>query len=56
MESQSENPICTSRELDLNVCTVETHQLNIKSKIGIEGKTHLMRFAQELTYGAYAVA
>jgi DNA-binding CsgD family transcriptional regulator len=38
-----------ARDLDLSVRTVETHRLNIKRKIGIEGKADLMRFAIEQT-------
>ncbi len=34
-------------ELDLSVRTVETHRLNIKRKLGIEGQADLIRFALE---------
>ena len=34
-----------ARELDLSVRTVETHRLNIKRKLGIEGQAELIRFA-----------
>ncbi|HYD80499.1 MAG TPA: response regulator transcription factor [Paucimonas sp.] len=34
-----------ARELDLSVRTVETHRLNIKRKLGIEGQADLIRFA-----------
>lgn len=36
-----------ARELDLSVRTVETHRLNIKRKLGIEGQADLIRFALE---------
>lgn len=34
-----------ARTLDLSVRTVETHRLNIKRKLGIEGQAELIRFA-----------
>ena len=34
-----------ARELDLSVRTVETHRLNIKRKLGIEGQAELIRYA-----------
>lgn len=34
-----------ARQLDLSVRTVETHRLNIKRKLGIEGQAELIRFA-----------
>jgi DNA-binding NarL/FixJ family response regulator len=34
-----------ARELGLSVRTVETHRLNIKRKLGIEGQAELIRFA-----------
>ena len=34
-------------ELDLSVRTVETHRLNIKRKLGIDGQANLIRFALE---------
>ena len=34
-----------ARDLDLSVRTVETHRLNIKRKLGIEGQAELIRFA-----------
>lgn len=36
-----------ARELDLSVRTVETHRLNIKRKLGIEGQAELIKFAIE---------
>jgi DNA-binding CsgD family transcriptional regulator len=36
-----------ARALDLSVRTVETHRLNIKRKLGIEGQAELIRFAVE---------
>ena len=36
-----------ARALDLSVRTVETHRLNIKRKLGIEGQADLIRFALE---------
>ena len=38
-----------ARALDLSVRTVETHRLNIKRKLGIEGQADLIRFALENT-------
>lgn len=38
-----------AHELDLSVRTVETHRLNIKRKLGIEGQADLIRFALEHT-------
>jgi DNA-binding NarL/FixJ family response regulator len=38
-----------AREMDLSVRTVETHRLNIKRKLGIEGQADLIRFALEHT-------
>lgn len=38
-----------ARDLDLSVRTVETHRLNIKRKLGIEGQADLIRFALEQT-------
>lgn len=38
-----------ARELNLSVRTVETHRLNIKRKLGIEGQADLIRFALEQT-------
>jgi DNA-binding NarL/FixJ family response regulator len=34
-----------ARALDLSVRTVETHRLNIKRKLGIEGQAELIKFA-----------
>jgi DNA-binding NarL/FixJ family response regulator len=34
-----------ARDLALSVRTVETHRLNIKRKLGIEGQAELIRFA-----------
>jgi len=34
-----------ARQLDLSVRTVETHRLNIKRKLGIEGQAELIKFA-----------
>jgi DNA-binding NarL/FixJ family response regulator len=34
-----------ARHLDLSVRTVETHRLNIKRKLGIEGQAELIKFA-----------
>ena len=34
-------------EFDLSVRTVETHRMNIKRKLGIEGQANLIRFALE---------
>ncbi|MES2151299.1 MAG: response regulator transcription factor [Pseudomonadota bacterium] len=36
-----------ARDLDLSVRTVETHRLNIKRKLDIEGQAELIRFAVE---------
>ena len=36
-----------ARELDLSVRTVETHRLNIKRKLGIDGQAELIKFAVE---------
>ena len=38
-----------ARELSLSVRTVETHRLNIKRKLGIEGQADLIRFALQRT-------
>jgi len=38
-----------ARVLDLSVRTVETHRLNIKRKLGIEGQAELIRFAVRST-------
>jgi DNA-binding NarL/FixJ family response regulator len=38
-----------AREMDLSVRTIETHRLNIKRKLGIEGQADLIRFALEQT-------
>lgn len=38
-----------AREMALSVRTVETHRLNIKRKLGIEGQADLIRFALEQT-------
>lgn len=38
-----------ARELGLSVRTVETHRLNIKRKLNIEGQADLIRFALNLT-------
>lgn len=38
-----------ARDLDLSFRTVETHRLNIKRKLGIEGQADLIRFALENT-------
>ncbi|NRR31325.1 response regulator transcription factor [Oxalobacteraceae bacterium] len=40
-----------ARALDLSVRTVETHRLNIKRKLGIEGQAELIRFAVENAQG-----
>ncbi|MCC2972197.1 response regulator transcription factor [Massilia sp. IC2-476] len=43
-----------ARALDLSVRTVETHRLNIKRKLGIEGQAELIRFAvQRAENGGY---
>lgn len=36
-----------ARDMNLSVRTVETHRLNIKRKLGIEGQAELIRFALE---------
>lgn len=36
-----------AREMNLSVRTIETHRLNIKRKLGIEGQADLIRFALE---------
>jgi DNA-binding NarL/FixJ family response regulator len=36
-----------ARDMNLSVRTVETHRLNIKRKLGIEGQADLIRFALE---------
>ncbi|UGQ47816.1 response regulator [Massilia endophytica] len=42
-----------ARALDLSVRTVETHRLNIKRKLGIEGQAELIKFAvQHAPFGA----
>ena len=42
-----------ARELDLSVRTVETHRLNIKRKLGIEGQAELIKYAvQHARFGA----
>ncbi|HJV74710.1 MAG TPA: response regulator transcription factor [Noviherbaspirillum sp.] len=38
-----------ARDMSLSVRTVETHRLNIKRKLGIEGQADLIRFALEQT-------
>lgn len=38
-----------ARDMNLSVRTVETHRLNIKRKLGIEGQADLIRFALEHT-------
>ena len=40
-----------ARDLDLSVRTVETHRLNIKRKLGIEGQAELIRFAVQRAGG-----
>ncbi|QOY95950.1 response regulator transcription factor [Massilia sp. UMI-21] len=43
-----------ARALDLSVRTVETHRLNIKRKLGIEGQAELIRYAvQRAEHGGY---
>ena len=42
-DGQSNKQIATA--LNLSVRTVETHRLNIKSKLGIEGQAELIKFA-----------
>jgi DNA-binding NarL/FixJ family response regulator len=44
-DAQSNKQI--ARHLDLSVRTVETHRLNIKRKLGIEGQAELIKFAVE---------
>jgi DNA-binding CsgD family transcriptional regulator len=36
-------------ELGLSVRTVETHRLNLKRKLGIEGQAELVKYAVERT-------
>jgi DNA-binding NarL/FixJ family response regulator len=44
-----------ARALDLSVRTVETHRLNIKRKLGIEGQAELIKFAvQHVHFGSAA--
>jgi len=44
-----------ARALDLSVRTVETHRLNIKRKLGIEGQAELIKFAvQHVHFGSGA--
>ncbi|WP_151636639.1 response regulator transcription factor [Noviherbaspirillum aerium] len=38
-----------ARDMSLSVRTIETHRLNIKRKLGIEGQADLIRFALEQT-------
>ena len=38
-----------ARDMKLSVRTIETHRLNIKRKLGIEGQADLIRFALEQT-------
>ncbi len=40
-----------ARALDLSVRTVETHRLNIKRKLGIEGQAELIKYAVEHNAG-----
>lgn len=40
-----------ARDLDLSVRTVETHRLNIKRKLGIEGQAELIRYAVQFASG-----
>jgi DNA-binding NarL/FixJ family response regulator len=40
-----------ARDLDLSVRTVETHRLNIKRKLGIEGQAELIRYAVQFAGG-----
>jgi DNA-binding NarL/FixJ family response regulator len=40
-----------ARDLDLSVRTVETHRLNIKRKLGIEGQAELIRYAVQFANG-----
>lgn len=39
-----------ARELDLSVRTVETHRLNIKRKLNIDGQAELIKFAVQQIY------
>jgi len=39
-----------ARELDLSVRTVETHRLNIKRKLNIDGQAELIKFALQQIY------
>jgi hypothetical protein len=41
-----------ARALDLSVRTVETHRLNIKRKLGIEGQAELIKFAVQHAKGS----
>ena len=43
--ANSESNKQIARALDLSVRTVETHRLNIKRKLGIEGQAELIKFA-----------
>ncbi|MGI4717638.1 MAG: response regulator [Janthinobacterium lividum] len=43
--AEGESNKTIARALDLSVRTVETHRLNIKRKLGIEGQAELIRFA-----------
>ena len=43
--AQGESNKRIARALDLSVRTVETHRLNIKRKLGIEGQAELIRYA-----------
>jgi len=43
--AEGESNKAIARALDLSVRTVETHRLNIKRKLGIEGQAELIRFA-----------
>ena len=44
-----------ARALDLSVRTVETHRLNIKRKLGIEGQAELIRYAvQRVESGSFS--
>jgi DNA-binding NarL/FixJ family response regulator len=40
-----------ARDLDLSVRTVETHRLNIKRKLNIEGQAELIRYAVQFANG-----
>lgn len=43
-----------ARTLDLSVRTVETHRLNIKRKLGIEGQAELIKYAvQHASFGGH---